>query len=441
MLNAVLAGPGGLSSVTRLSHPVWSCGLRPFFLAAAASAAGLLALWSAVLGAGLPAPPVVGGPLVWHAHELIFGFGLAAVAGFALTAVPEFTATAGIAPARVRALAGLWLLGRLGFWLSGAAGPAALLLAAAAHVGLLLGLSALVAPPLLGDPARRHLAFLWALLGLAALAAGFYVDALRGAHPARWLLATVGLLMMLVVVAMSRISMRIVNRAIDEAEADGAGKRAAYLARRPRRNLALLCIGLYTACEFIAPASRPAGWLALAAAAAMFNLLNDWHVGRPLLRRWPLMLYAVYLQMALGYAAMGGALLLGGNGLGAGRHLLTVGALGLNVYVVICIAGRSHCGLALDERRWVPIGAALIVCAAAMRATAVWMPGGTAWMVAAGTCWTGAFALLLWRIGPVLWRARTDGGTGCDGPREATLPGRAIGIGGSAHPSFGTEKP
>jgi uncharacterized protein involved in response to NO len=366
---------------------------------------------------------VAGGPLVWHVHELVFGFALAAVAGFALTAVPEFTATRGVAPRTVRALAALWLLGRLGFWTSGlpgAAGAAALLASGAAHLALVLGLARALGPRLWADPGRRHLSFLWALLALAVLIAGFHVDAWRGASPMRWLHAAIGLLMMLIVVAMSRISMRMVNRAIDEVNAANAAARPlvpAYLARPPRRQLALLCIGLYTAVEFAAPGSRPGGWLAWAAAAALFHLQGDWHVGRALWRRWPLMLHGVYVLMALGYAAMGSAALLGGAGMGAGRHLLTVGAMGLNIYVVVCIAGRSHCGLPLDERRWVPLGALLIVAAAVLRAAAAWI-GGVGWLVAAASAWSAAWALLLWRIGPVLWGPRADGGTGCDGPAE-----------------------
>lgn len=49
--------------------------------------------------------------------------------------------------------------------------------------------------------------------------------------------------------------------------------------------------------------------MALAAAADVLHLLNDWHVGRALLQRWPLVLYAIYACMGLGYALMGAGLL------------------------------------------------------------------------------------------------------------------------------------
>ena len=144
--------------------------------------------------------------------------------------------------------------------------------------------------------------------------------------------------------------------------------------------------------------------------------MGDWHVGRPLLRRLPLMLYAVYACMALGYALIGTALLAGGPGASAGRHLLTVGAIGLSIYAVICIAGRAHCGYPSDERPWVARGAVLIVAGALLRAGAAFVPdAASALLGLAGLCWVAAFGLLCWRIGPVLWRVRPDGLWGCQG--------------------------
>ncbi len=155
------------------------------------------------------------------------------------------------------------------------------------------------------------------------------------------------------------------------------------------------------------PDLRLTGWLALAAAAALLHLLNDWHIGRPLFRRWPLMLYGVYVAMAAGYALMGTSLVLGGGTFSGGRHLLTVGALGLNIFLVMCIAGRTHSGQPLDEGFWVPLAAALIVGAALLRAGSH--------HVVAGLLWTAAFALCAWHLVPLWLRPRDDGRTGCEG--------------------------
>src|SRR3990167_9052408 len=159
--------------------------------------------------------------------------------------------------------------GPCGFLALGRGGSPALALAASVPLGLLGGLLALLWPALCTVAGRRHHAFGWALAGLFLLVAGFYGDALRGAYPMRWLLALLGLVMVLIIVAMSRISMRIVNNAIEAA----GGDREPYLARPPRRNLAILCIVLFTLAEFLQPGGRTSGWLACAAAAALCNLM------------------------------------------------------------------------------------------------------------------------------------------------------------------------
>lgn len=406
MLTANLRGLGSVR------HPVWMCGLRPFFLLATLWAVLSMLAWLAFLGHGLPLPNVPGGPFVWHAHELLFGFALAAMSGFLLTVVPEFAGGADFGARPVRRLALAWLLGRIAFWSSGWLGAPALAVSGLAHLALIGGLAWLAAPRLWRDPERKHLAFLWALAGFALCVAGFYADALRGEHPARWLYATLGVFMMLIVVAMSRISMRIVNHALEEAGSTGIE----YRARPPRRNLAIFCVGLYTAAEFFLPGTRLSGWLALAASAALFNLMNDWHIGRVLFRRRPLMLYGVYVAMAAGYATMGVALVFGTGAFSAGRHLLTIGALGLAIYAVMSIAGRAHCGQPFETRRWMPAGALLLVAAALVRALAAWsgVDAQVVWL-AAGLLWSAAFGLYAWHMAPLLLAARADGLGGCKG--------------------------
>jgi uncharacterized protein involved in response to NO len=398
--------------MTRVDHPLWSCGLRPFFLLASVAAPLLMLPWLAFLAHGLPLPAVAGGPFVWHAHELLFGFALAAMAGFLLTVVPEFAGGRDFAAAPVRGLTLAWLAGRVAFGSSGWLGAPALAVSGLAHLALLGGLAWLAAPRLWRDPERRHLAFLWALAGFALCVAGFYLDALSGEHPARWLHAALGVFMMLIVVALSRISMRIVNHAIEEAGVVGVE----YRARPPRRNLAIVCIGLYTAAEFLVPGSRLSGWLALAAAAALFNLMNDWHIGRVLFARRPLMLYGVYVFMAAGYATMGVALVFETAAFSAGRHLLTVGALGIAIYAVMGIAGRAHCGKPFETRLWMPAGAALLALAALVRALAAW-PGAHVPLVwlAAGLLWSAAYGLFAWYMVPLFRAPRADGLHGCKG--------------------------
>ena len=407
------------------ARPLFMCCFRPFFLATAVYGVLVLLVWLAFLGAGQGVPAVPGGPFVWHAHELMFGFGLAAAAGFVLTALPEFTATAAFGRRVALAMVLLWAAGRLAFWSSGWLGAAGVVLSALLNVGFMGALVVLVAPRLWRDPERPHLSFLWGLVAMGLAVAGFQADVLRGLYPMRWVLVGVGVMMALILIVLGRVSMRIVNDALD---AERVRHRAEepllrreddeivdYRARPPRRNLAIFGIALYTVADFLWPGSVVSGWLALAAAAAIFNVLNDWHVGRALFSRWALMLYAVYWLMALGYALIGVAALGAPLAPSAGLHLLTVGAMGVSIFAVLCIAGRTHAGFELDLRPWVQV-AAIALCSAALARAASGFPGlpVAALRALSGAAWVLGYGLAAAYLGAVFVRARPDAGTGCE---------------------------
>jgi uncharacterized protein involved in response to NO len=335
--------------------------------------------------------------------------------------VPEFTSTAAFGRQVGFGFLLLWLAARLSFWLSGVIGPWP---AARFNGAFAIALVVLLAPRLLGAPLRRQYGFFGGLGALALVTVGFHVDAVAGQYPMRWLYAGIGVMMVLIVVAMSRISMRILNDAIQARRDAGHDVDEDYRARPPRRNLAIFCISLFTLAEWLALPAPLNGWLALAAAAAMFNLLNDWHIGRALLERWSLMLYSVYWLMALGYGALGVSLLADGFASSAGRHLLTLGAMGVSILAVLCIAGRTHSGYALDQRRWVPIATCLLVLAALLRASAG-LPGAPVPLLnmLAGLGWLTVFGLALRYMAPIWLRPRPDGGTGCEEPMDERSTG------------------
>jgi len=402
-----------LARIERL--PLFSCPFRAMFLATALWSAVGIALSGAAFSLGFALPAAPGGVLLWHAHELMFGVGLAAIAGFVLTAVPEFTDTPPFAARVSLAIALAWIAARVAFWLSPVLGPWP---AALAEVGFAAALPMMLGPRLLRDPQRRHRGFFWGLAVFALVTAGFWFDVLRGGWPMRWVHAALDAMMILVVVAMSRISMRIVNDALDARRAAAAATDddlPEYRARPPRRNLAIVAIALHALAAFVAPGSAITGWIALAAAAAVLNLLNDWHVGRALFGRWASMLYAVYWTMALGYAWLGAALLGAPIAASGGTHLLTIGGMGVSIYAVLNIAGRMHAGRPLDERWWTPAGVVLLVAAAAMRAGAG-IGGAPADVLIAlsSLAWIAAWSFVLVHLGPAWWGRRTDGGSGCE---------------------------
>ncbi|HEY6922292.1 MAG TPA: NnrS family protein, partial [Steroidobacteraceae bacterium] len=81
------------------AHGKWALfgyGFRPFFLASGLAGLLLIPWWAASLAWGV-ALGTSWPPNLWHGHEMLFGFIVAAIAGFLLTAVPSWTGARGFA--------------------------------------------------------------------------------------------------------------------------------------------------------------------------------------------------------------------------------------------------------------------------------------------------------------------------------------------------------
>lgn len=388
-----------------------SCGFRPFFVLAPIYGVLLIGLWAPFWSGGAVLPDSIGGPIAWHVHELIFGFVMAALAGFITTAAPEFTGCEEFRRGPLLALVLLWLVARLTFWLSG---PLGVWPAAMAGLALPTYLLYLVGPVIWRDPGRKHMGFAYAIASLIALEAGFFASAVRGEPVMPWLYAAIGLVMVLIIVAMSRISMRIINgteEGIDIVDPD-----VVYLARPPRRNMAIFTILLFSATEFLVPGNPVTGWFALAAAAAMLNLLNDWHIGRALFTRWVFPLYMVYWLIALGYLLIGLSLLADWPLISGGRHLLTIGAIGLSVLLVMTVAGQVHTGRQLTYPRWLTLAVSALLIATLVRALLL-LPAFSghfsSLILLSGAGWVLAYLLYAVFFWPILTQPAADGRSGC----------------------------
>lgn len=136
-------------------------GFRVFFLLAGLHGAFAMALWTLWLSS--PAGGTLGAaaePVGWHAHEMLFGYTVAAAAGFLLTAVPNWTGAAAAKSWTLVMLACLWLAGRVGMWLTGLI-PA--WVTAVLDLSFLPVLIAVLATALLPARNRRNYVFLMLL--------------------------------------------------------------------------------------------------------------------------------------------------------------------------------------------------------------------------------------------------------------------------------------
>lgn len=343
-------------------------GFRPFFLLAPIYLVINMLLWSA-MWAGLITLNFTGNWLEWHIYELLFGVTSAMMIGFILTAVPELMDE--VMPIVGKPLLGLvllWILGRVSFWLMDWLG---VLWVALTNIPLLLIVVGLVVKPILADPLKRQYSLLAMFMLVSVTQALYFAAKLNVLALDSFMLLkfSVGVFMMLVLVAVRLITMRGINEWMEQKGIDDV-----FYARKPFYNIAILAVFIYSIAEYLVPNNSLLVWLAFAAMAGILSTLSDFFntdtsiVTRPFI--WPL--FMILVLLATGYGLIGFSGLLNEFvALNHFRHLLTMGALGLAYYVVLVIVVHTHTGRDLIDNNWIGFGGLLILFATVLRGIAI----------------------------------------------------------------------
>jgi len=100
------------------SFALFNLGFRPFFLLACVYSLASIFIWGSFAVYGWSISRLPFSPLHWHAHEMIFGYGMAVAAGFLLTAVRNWTHLETLRDYPLAGLATLWLAARVAGWIS-----------------------------------------------------------------------------------------------------------------------------------------------------------------------------------------------------------------------------------------------------------------------------------------------------------------------------------
>jgi len=379
--------------------PLLRLGFRPFYLGAALFAVLAVPLWLALWLGKVPVDlPVV--PMLWHAHEMLFGFAIAVIIGFLLTAGKAWTGLPTPRGAALGALATLWLAARLApmvapYWLY-----------AVLDVALLPTVAAIFATVLLRARNRRNLplAGILALLALANLCFHLSVLRISPTEPLPALHGALGLIVLIECVIGGRVIPSFTASATPGLK----------IAARPRLDWSALVVTGIALLSWVVAPPNPLSAAALLLAAVL-QLLRQWRWkpavtrGRPIL--W--ILHASYAWLAVGLALLGFAQL-GWVSASAGVHALAVGATGGLIIGMITRTARGHTGRPLQASQPEVLAYALVMAAAVLRVllpllAPQWM---VAWIAAAAIAWSGAFAIYLWVYTPWLVRTRADGKDG-----------------------------
>ena len=377
--------------------PVWRLGFRPFYLLAAAFAASAVPAWMLAYLGLLPQGPV---DLLWHTHEMVFGFAVAVVAGFLLTAIQTWTGLPTPKGRSLQALVLLWLAGRC------AALGAPPLLYAVLDIAFLFVVAVVILRLLLRTNNRRNLpiCLVIALLGVCNLVFHLAMHGVLALSPLAPVHGAILLIVLLVAVIGGRVGPMFTRNG-----APGSQPR-----NIPRLDLASIAsIALLAVC-WLAPAP---GW-ATALAGIVAALLNGARLALwdPLATLRIPLLWSFHLSYALLVAGLF-ALGLAGIGIVSGSaavHLLAAGAMTGMIGAMITRTARGHTGRALDAGRPEVAMFALLPLALAARLAANLFDGPVRGysLALSALLWSLAFAIYLLRYAPWLASARLDGKPG-----------------------------
>lgn len=379
--------------------PLLRLGFRPFYLGAALFAGLSVPLWlalflgQATLGLAVP-------PLLWHAHEMLFGFAMAVIVGFLLTAGKAWTGLATPRGAFLGALAALWLAARV----AAIIGPYPLY--AALDLLLLPLVAAVLIDVLLRARNRRNLglAAILLLLAMANLCFHLAIVGILPIAPMRALHAALALIVMIECVMAGRVLPAFTKNATP-------GLNLVIRPRWEQATLGLTAIALL-AWVFAAPAAITTASFGLAAVA---HLRRQWSWQPGVTRRRPILwiLQAAYVWIPIGFILLALAQI-GRVGVSAGVHALGVGATGGLIIGMITRTARGHTGRPLQASK-VEVAAYLLVMAAAVLRVALpilapqWFIQS---LLAAALAWSAASALYLVIYTPWLMSTRLDGKDG-----------------------------
>ena len=379
--------------------PVLRLGFRPFYIGGALVAALTVPLWVAMFLGALSWQPVVA-PLLWHAHEMLFGFAVAIIVGFLMTAGKAWT---GLATPRGRALGALialWLTARV----ASLTGPYALY--AVLDMALLPVVAAILVRLLIQSRNYRNLplGLILALLAAANVAFHGAVSGVLSVPVMTPLHAGLALIIMVECVMAGRVIPAFTM-------AVTPGLKLVTEVGVERTTLGVTALGL--ALWVFAPASLVGFFVLALSALLQVKRLLGWKSNvtrtRPIL--W--ILHAAYAWIPVGLLLLAMAQL-GWVSPSAGIHALAVGATGGLIIGMITRTARGHTGRPLAVSKPEVLAYGLVMSAAVLRvllpmvAPKLYVTS----LLAAAALWSVAFLMYLWVFTPWLMQTRLDGKDG-----------------------------
>ncbi len=388
-------------SMTATRKIFLSYAFRPFFLLNGLFAAGAILLWVLILQGHSPA--FLPADSLWHAHEMLMGFAMAAVAGFSLTAVANWTGRAPVSGLPLMVLVSAWLAGRLAMlfvnllpgWL-----------VAAVDLAFPVLLAVMLAREIVAGRSRRNYPIAGILFALAMFDGLYHF----GVGTEVWEFARSSLYLLLHTVLL--LIVVIGGRIVPNFTGNWLRRRGESILPRSRPGVDRLSLAATAAVGVSAsidPAGGLTGSLALLAALTHGWRLAGWRGlatrSEPIL----LVMHVAYLWLPVGY------LLLSVSAFGfspagiASLHALGMGAIGSMILAVTTRVALGHTGRPLHAARLTTLSYFLFTIAVIARIAGPLFPSrGIVLIDFAAGGWILSFALFCWVYWPILTGPRAD---------------------------------
>lgn len=386
--------------------PIWDLAFRPLFLLASAFSVISLLVWVATLnGFAIKLSSHYFPTLLWHVHEMIFGFALTVAMGFVLTAAQTWTGQRSLHGWGLILLTFCWLMARVGLWQA-----QGFWLLFGAIFQLIWWLIAIVSfARLVIKAGQRKQFILVVLLGVIALLnVAFLYCAQLGQIDLALHLARSAILCFSLVIGV--LAGRVIPFFTRRGAAEPFVESVNAIKNTPKLDQATLMSGLFAAVTyllsyFFALAILPAVLLLISGALHLYRL-SGWKslaiLNKPLL--WSL--HLSYLALGIGLFALGLSYFFEPLRFSDALHIITLGAIGGLILAMMARVSLGHTGRPLISHWLMSCAFGLMLAAALTRFVfSLLQLHFWAWNLSAGL-WVISFSFFVVIYWPVLSRAR-----------------------------------
>ena len=378
-----------------------SYAFRPFFLLNGIFAILLVLLWVLSMRGVI----TIDLPVYWHAHEMLVGFAMAAIAGFSLTAVANWTGRPAVHGQALGWLIISWLLGRLAMLSSGFIQAEIIALLDLIFPFLLC---VLLGREIFTGGSRRNYPLVLVLAVLALANVLYHLGALQlvaNADKIAIYLLVHGIVLLVVVIAGRILPLFTTNWLRNQGHTS--------LPVNQLNRIALLLTVLTGLAATFIPNHAATGILAILAFLVHGFRLSRWRGwacrSNPLL----FILHVAYAWIPIGYLLMGLAIFGWLFSPAVALHALTMGAIGGMILAVTTRVSLGHTGRPLQAARLTVIAYWVFMLAVCLR---VFGPifGLNYFLIieVAASGWMLSFGLFIWSYLPILIRPRPDMASG-----------------------------